>query len=395
MLNSGLLCFSRRAGIIRPKFLPEDGGGVADYAAGLLEIYRNAAEKRLSRGELDDLASQLAHTALSDKAAGGLLKVLSEHCVFASASEEYDYAGVRRSVFEAAPANLAAAGGDFKRYADSFAALPYDLYGDLPELEILDKAPDFTAEELIFRYNMELASSFMLYASSMKLEAGEETEAADLRRLFKYLKFFRLAAGIVKEGKKTVLNIEGPAAIFTNTRKYALQLASFLPAAALLKKWKLTAELKMKSGGGTLALSDRDKLKSHYRSFSKYVPEEIRMFHRLFEEKVPDFKVIPGDWRIMPSGEVVFPDLCFEHISGRKAALELFHRFHGAALPGRLAQLTGEENILIGVDRFLAADEAALAELVRDCPERVRERVFLFRDFPGVAKVHSLLKKFI
>ena len=85
-----------------------------------------------------------------------------------------------------------------------------------------------------------------------------------MRRLFKYLKFFRLLctaeAVADKKNKKQPqvirLKIDGPASILENSLKYGLQLASFFPALCRLKKWKISSAIKVRERNLKLKLDE-------------------------------------------------------------------------------------------------------------------------------------------
>ena len=274
-----------------------------------------------------------------------------------------------------------------------------DIYGDLPDNERISAAPKLTATELLNRYNLAQVQGLLIYAESIELEVRDE-HPAELRRLFKYLKFFRLLAEIRRKGRgKSVayeLSISGPFSLFANTRKYALQLAAFFPAVVNLAQWKLKAKIRLGKLSGDLKLDQEAGLVSHYRNFSSYVPEEIRMFHSLFKKDVESWRII-GESPFIDGGKqsVVFPDLSFERVGdGVRVHLELFHRWHRGQLEGRLELLREhpELPLVLGIDRALADDEA-FAELERRYPELV-DRIYRFRDFPGVDRTLRVLERF-
>ena len=141
--------------------------------------------------------------------------------------------------------------------------------------------------------------------------------------------------------------------------------------------------------------NEKSQLRSHYRNFSAYVPEEIAMFHRLFKEKIRDWTIV-GETPVLAgiSGEVFFPDLSFcEEKSGKVVHLELFHRWHKQQLETRIALLAKQPQtpLLLGIDRSIA-DENSLKEYVEKYPD-LNGRLFLFRDFPGVDRVAKLLRE--
>jgi predicted nuclease of restriction endonuclease-like RecB superfamily len=239
----------------------------------------------------------------------------------------------------------------------------------------------------------------LIYADEMEIKVADDRQA-EMRRLFKYLKFFRLLADIEqlkpssseKGFLKMRLNVSGPASLLENTRKYGLQLASFFPAVCAMRKWSLKADVKLKDKRYRLILDESSGLVSHYRNFSAYVPEEIAMFHRLFKQKVEDWKIVGDTPFIKGQGqEIIFPDLSFCDSAGQVMHLELFHRWHYGSLLKRLefCEKNMDLPLLLGVDRSLL-NNAELKTLLESHPY-FSERGFLFRDFPGVDRVHKML----
>lgn len=125
-----------------------------------------------------------------------------------------------------------------------------DIYGDLPDNERLTGWRPLYPAELLHRYNIALVQGLLVYADDLEVTAAD-SNPAELRRLFKYLRFFRLLAEIRRlkpkgKGKVAVgMKISGPFSIFANTRKYALQLAAFFPALVNLESWSLSAEIRL------------------------------------------------------------------------------------------------------------------------------------------------------
>ena len=273
-----------------------------------------------------------------------------------------------------------------------------DLYGDLPHSDILLKFKTLRPIDLLHRYNLAQAQYHMLFADSMTLTL-KKVEPAELRKIFKYLKFFRLLARIEGEAKKALkITVDGPVSLFENTRKYGLQLSNFLPAFVDCANWSLEAKVDLpRFKNKVLKLSHRDGLKSHYKNFSAYVPEEIRIFHKTFAEKGEEWKIV-GETPFIEVGEegsqeLIFPDLSFS--DGEKLVhLELFHRWHAGALRRRLEQLQDRDDLdlLIGIDRSLLRSEDFKAEV--EGHTYFESRGFLFNDFPPISRLKTLLKNF-
>ena len=219
-----------------------------------------------------------------------------------------------------------------------------------------------------------------------------------------FLLFFRLLAeircekykgrGKKKHPLKLKLEVDGPVSLFENTSKYGLQLACFFPAIPDMEKWRITTEIKLNNNLFKLDINQKSELVSHYRNFTSYVPEEIRLFHNQFKEKQETWKIKGQTPFIeLAGGDIVFPDLSFEDEAGNVMHLELFHRWHMSQLIKRLDQGALEKvpNLIVGVDRSLI-NKGGLKETLEES-EWFNNRGFLFRDFPGVATVLKTLKK--
>ena len=250
--------------------------------------------------------------------------------------------------------------------------------------------------ELIELGNIAQCQALLLYASEVKLILNDP-DTSTLRRVMKAVKFFRLLASFGKKGRREIrITISGPGALFGPVARYALSLASLLPVIAGVKEWKLEADLDFRERKVKLKLDSTMGLRSQVRSFSSFVPEEIRMFHRLFAEKVSDWQIV-GDTPFIDAGEncIVFPDLSLRSADGKFLVhLELFHRWHSGQLEQRIGLLRKhpELPLIIGIDRAVAGTER-LKELCAAAPE-LENRCFLFRDFPGVENSLRTLKRF-
>ncbi len=396
MLTRDLLRYRNQGGF-KVSFIDPAAPLLQELAAELIAAYRGAAESKMRRGELEELVDVLLKGARDPKIAAGLNKLLLDRTSF-DPVREIDYPASRRELFTAAAQSLCKELDDYRNALftnESFAGfMAGDIYGDLPDNERVTGFREIYQGELLNRYNLALVQGLLFYAGDLQFTVSD-SNPAELRRLFKYLKFFRLLAEMhrKKTKGKTVIELEvsGPFAIFQNSRKYALQLAAFFPAVVNLEEWSLVAEIDMAGRKGKLKLDQTSGLVSHYRNFSSYVPEEIRMFHQLFKKQVEEWKIV-GDSPFIDGGgqEIVFPDLSFENTAGKVVHLELFHRWHRGGLEKRVALLKKKPSLplILGVDRALADDET-FAMLERE----LGDRVFRFRDFPGVERVKNTLNK--
>jgi predicted nuclease of restriction endonuclease-like RecB superfamily len=412
MLTKDTLRFRVVSGNIKPKFIEVADADYLNFAEQLLSVYN--PEQELLRGELDEAVEPLIKAHKDLKFSKGLNKLILDRCEFSNPTE-FDYLEERKKIFLKSSALLKNPfGNDLELYRESIGSESAEfvragIYSDLPENETLIKVKVLYSKELLERYNCSLVQSLLLHCQQLELRL-DKPEAAELRRLFKYLKFFRLLAEVKveKSGKlkaekkwsgegdklpeRIEIQVDGPMSLFENTQKYGLQLASFFPAICALKKWKLKAEIKLDGRELTLKVDEKSKLVSHYRNFSAYVPEEIAMFHKLFKEKITAWEITGNSpFLITGDGKIIFPDLSFQSGDGRLVHLELFHRWHSTPLLERL-ELCAENSdldLIIGVDRSLYKRPEIKKALDRS--EWFEQNGFLFRDFPGVDRVAKLL----
>lgn len=385
-----------QGGRFKIRFVKTDETDLLLLAQSLIDCFSDAASGKMTRNHLEE-ALELFRRNKELKVVDGLIKLLMDRALF-SPHQENDYPALREKVFSATAQLLEEAREDWDLYQKKLSLLKgdtTDIYGDLPGFETLQKFPFITPRELLERYNLSLAQGMLFYAEKIRIKVSDP-EPAEMRRMLKYLKFFRLLAQVVSAGKSSMeLDISGPFSLFGPTRKYALNLAVFFPAVVRLKQWKLTAELNIGGKTGKLVLDQKSGLVSHYRNFSAYVPEEVKLFHRLFAEKISDWKIV-GETPILHGGkqEFIIPDISFENDAKQLIHLELFHRWHKTQLQQRLESLKQNDLPLIaGIDRSIMGNDE-FEEILSQNPA-LKNRLFRFSDFPGVETVHRLLKKFL
>ena len=117
------------------------------------------------------------------------------------------------------------------------------------------------------------------------------------------------------------------------------------------------------------------------------------MFQELFRKKSDCWEILhETDFCVTDAGEFLIPDFTFVHKeSGKRLALELFHRWHRAPLDARIQWLSEHPDtpLILGIDRALA-DDHDLETICTRSPQ-IAGHLFLFRDFPGVDRVEKML----
>ena len=387
MLNQEHLAFRLAGDRVKPRFIDPAAPELLAVAEQFISVYAQAAANGMPRGELAELAGALARGADDVKLASGWNKLLLDRAEFTT-PEDWDYPAVRREILLRS--------GNAWRAGHPPAPPEFDLYGDLPDFETVRRWREITPEQLLHRYNLALAQGLLCRARTLLLTLTGPAPA-ELRKLLKAVKFFRLLARFTRTDDGVAVEISGPCSLFGPTTRYAMNLANLLPALVTLPRWSLAAEIELRARVRTLKLDQTSGLVSHYRQLAGYIPEEIRLFHRVFAEKSTEWRIV-GDTPFLDAGEqeIVFPDLSFRsEATGQIVHVELFHRWHAGQLERRIAllQQRPELPLLLGIERSLVPDSDALDRRLADAPA-LRDRCWLFRDFPGVETALRALKRF-
>jgi len=403
MLTKEFLLYKKVNGYLKPRFIDANHPVWLELAGKILALYRQAAENHFPRVQVGELVQLEVQTGNWGKSGGGIAATANKLAKWSMPENSGNCGTERKRIFlrSAEILRSASSGLSLADYQQQMPIAPLtDLYGDLPDNEFVLEFPKIlTPHNLLERYNLGLVQGLLLNAQELEFTL-KNPPPQELRRIFKYLKFCRLLArisgGKVSEkgvGKVLKINVSGPLSLLSEVRKYGVQLSTFFPAVLKLKTWKMSAEIKLPGGVYKLVLDQDSNLVSHYRNFSAYVPEEIRMFHELFKQQIEQYEIV-GDspFITLPGGEVIFPDLAFKsHGSGKVFYLELLHRYHAGVLAQRRIQMTENllpENLIIGIDRSLMDKKTEISDFCADFPQKL----FLFRDFPGVERVCKFLK---
>ena len=356
MLTKDLLRFRIRQNHVKPDFISVTDPQLLQLAGDLLGIYTQHLDKR--RGDIEAAADCIISTHKDLKIAKGLHKLILDRCEFAHKTD-VDHSVRRVEILDrAANAFIQDNSGSPRSFRQRVFgdSDPSSLYADLPHNERLVKFKEFFPKGLLERYNVALVQGVLLTANSITIQTKEH-EAANLRRAFKFLKFFRLLARIFGDDAGNLrIEIDGPMSILDSARKYGMQLASFFPAVCHLTDWQLDCEVKAKGRNCKLVLDHKSRLVSHYRNLSAYVPEEVMMFANHFKKTVHDWSTTPDTPFIkIGGGEFMFPDFTFVNSGKEQVYLELFHRWHRVNLLPRLQFCVDnpDSRIILGIDLHL------------------------------------------
>jgi uncharacterized protein len=322
-------------------------------AAELIQLFH--AHLNHPRRELEVALEEYEGDRLDYPVLRGLAKVLSDAATFAN-EPMMEPADLRSALFvRAAERGPIVAHPDLlhppiretilSEVAETFGLTPaeveHTIYADLPEEQLLvELGPTWTEQELVGRYNLELARGLLYWASEMRL-----TAQGGYKDLFKYLKLFKLMHTLraVPEGGYAI-TVDGPLSPFVQaTLRYGFQMAKFLPGLMLCPEWTMEADIHVpwrRSQGETAKpstlyyrLDSRSELRSHYKASAAYDSLLEADFAAEFEAKFGGTQrkwVMAREDEIIPVGDsVLIPDFSFTHIrNGRRALVELAGFWH-------------------------------------------------------------------
>lgn len=405
MLTRDLLRYRMSGEYAKIQFISPEDHRLLALASTLISLFENAVH--CTREDLEEQLSPVINGSPDIILTRGLVKLLLDRSLFSGREfAGQDLPARRHTLFRKSMELLDSPECPENPFTfrdqvwDSFPEWEErKVYCDLPEYETLLSVRKIYPKELLERYNVALVQSMILYAGEMVCTLPAE-DPAQLRRFFKYLKFFRLLCKAeLKKGKETShriqLHIDGPASLLEHSSKYGLNLACFFPAVCTFPRWKISCDLKIREKKIRLSLDEKSALQWSYSNFGAYIPEEFKLFSEYFlqkQEEMPWKMVVRESFLRLEKGQLVFPDFRFRHdATSLEVDVELFHEWHKHELTQRLAYLEKHPEIplLLGTDRSCLKKDAVLEERFRS-----REGNFLFSNFPGVENVMKALEKY-
>lgn len=401
MLTRELILYQTSDGTLTPRFIDPGNVKLLDIAAQLIAVYEDGIGLR--REELDEQVLPIVLAHRRTKLLKGLNKLLLDRCKFGNLASD-DLSARRMRVFAQSAHHIQAHDGRESLAAHRDAVIGQlpagdrewaeDCFNDLPARAPLLSFKPLSPRDLLERYNCALPQTLLLFTNAVQLRFTDSRPHV-YRQFFAYLKFFRLLASVKKINDTTFdLTIDGPLSLFALTKKYGFNLALLFPAIPTLEKWRLSADIRIPhKRRATLVLDEASHLTSSYHHFAAYIPDEVPLFRASLQEKLAGWAVEDTiDVITLGSQDTCIPDVSLRSSDGRVVHIELFHRWHHAALSRRLKALHKQaplgSTLMIGVDRFLYKKEM---KALLDKSPYFKKLGFLFSGFPSAEHVISLL----
>jgi len=440
VLTADLARSRTRNGSVQPLFIDTDGPQYRETAAELIQIFEDHMGE--PKGELEGTIDQLTIADTDYKIVQGLAKLLKDECEFETVAA-VEPRKIRQLLFKKANdlypiVRQPTLGEDTQKlevYSTAADKLGISLeecyrgmYADLDDNKRLVRfghrvsdghedsaetptttqltgnseesyAEDtITVEWLLTRYNLALAQAVLYDATRMRIRVWDS-----FGTVFSYVKLFglmhriypideegnRVADTDAADGYEAIL--DGPASLFSQSRKYGIRMANFLPALPLCDLWEMEAEvLDDEATGATLALEldHTEDLSSHYSAQGDFDSDVERTLAQKWERSTTEWELVREDDVLDLGAEVMIPDFALKHPDGRRAILEVVGFWTPEYLDEKLEKIrkADADNLLLAVSERLDCSS--------DDFNGVSERVLWFKSGIHVYDVVELAENY-
>ena len=407
MLTKDLLRYKIQSGQIYPQFVDPNDNKLLAISAQLISVFEESPDKKRST-LLEASKHVIDSTSGTLVVKRGLEKLLLDRTKFDTTPNE-GLIAFRQKLFTDTSQLLSQE--QFQNYADyqrkvlqiveneslsEDGELSDRLYADLPSGQRVLSFKTLSPEHGLHRYNTAQVQGLLLHCNSLTLKLTDSM-TAELRQLFKYLRFNQLLSTIRKEKTENEdlfqITVDGPLNLFFKTKRYGMNLANFFVAVLHQSKWELTAEIQFRNKRSSrLCLDESCGIKPISQQFLAYIPEDIQLFQEMLRNKTDDWQIRPGSQFLPLAGDFYcFPDYQLIHTSGVEVAIELFHPWHQGHLLARLNTFTEQTGtpLILGVSKELEkkpiiADALEASAYFSRCG-------FTFRDIPTMGALLPIL----
>lgn len=308
---------------ITPLFIDPDEKCYRKTARELIQLFEDHLGE--PKGDLEDAIDELTVADTDYKIVQGLAKFLKDECKFEVVAS-IEPREIRRQLFEKAndryPIVRQPTLGEDTQKLEVYSAVADDLglsleecyrgmYADLDDNKRLVRIgtrtaehyasdgdaststttltgssdedyehTDLTVDWLLTRYNLALAQAVLYDATEIQIRVWDH-----FGTVFSYVKLFglmhriypidadgeRLASTDQAAGYEGVL--DGPASLFSQSQKYGIRMANFLPALPLCDRWEMSAEILVDETAGEtrqFTLDHIEGLNSHYSASDRF-----------------------------------------------------------------------------------------------------------------------------
>lgn len=237
-----------------------------------------------------------------------------------------------------------------------------DLFSDVIDFHRLAAFPGYLdGKALLARYNVAQVQAALFRAVSMVVWATE-----DFKTILRYAKLARLMHAITALGPGNYrIRFDGPASVLSETRRYGVCMARFLPALLACRAWRMHAVIRAhrRAATASLDLTSEDGLNSHLPPPEEFDSQVEQSFAEKWGDERREGWVLEREAAVLHRGQKVFvPDFVFRHEDGRSVLMEIVGFWTPEYLQAKIETLRAFQDHRI----LLAASEPAgraIAEL--------------------------------
>lgn len=255
------------------------------------------------------------------------------------------------------------------------------MYSDVIEFHRLKKFDGYpNPHSLLSRYNVAQVQTALFDALRLRIHATR-----DYKQILRYAKLAGLMHTITRRSDGTYMfEFDGPASVLTETRRYGVFMAKFIPGLLSCKGWTMEADIKRNPRTPTmkLLLSSKNGLSGEVPAPEEFDSSVERVFAQKWGADSRDGWTMERESEILHSGQhCFFPDFAFTHEDGRRAYVEVigFWTPEYLAAKRRTLELFRDRRIILAV-------KAPLGENFSDVSFRIVE-------FKSVIKVAAVLEE--
>lgn len=356
-----------RAGRLHVELLEDRDGRVTAFLDRLLRLLRRL-EGRDRRTVLEALRRQ-ERRVRDARRLDGIAKTLLDACRFEAPPGAERAPEVRDVLFEIRGQRWPPIPGDALepyRVAGERLDLPQEevrrlLYADHPDRLVLRRVPGFGGNDLLVRYNRNLAAGVLLEAERVVI-----TARGGWGPLLRTVKLARLMYRLERAGRRTYrLELTGPATRFiTRERRYGSRFVRVVPVALRAPAGRLEA-LVVHDGHRLEYTLERTPALAEARRprATRYDSGWEASLAREFATKLGEEREgwsIQREGTPVPVGEELFlPDFTFRHRDGREALVEIVGFWTAEYLESKLRKVraAGLDNLVLVAYRGLLSGE--------------------------------------
>ncbi|MEM2794399.1 MAG: DUF790 family protein [Thermofilaceae archaeon] len=397
MLPSNLLVASVKKSRVEPLLLEPEGLPLAiasEILAKFAEsIGRTLKEIEISLQELEELALE---SGLDLRVVKAMMTLAARAAMFEPVKLPVDPLRARFEIFEEVGKNFGVVVGEeerkvvLKKVAARLGCRVEDLELALEKYqeEVLVKAPSLTPEDLVRKFNLSMVQTLLFKATQLdfKVKSG----GLLTKQLLRYTKMLGLLYMAESSPDSSVrLQIDGPASLLRQVRRYGIRLAKLVPYIMSADQWEIRADILSRNRKLLFQLdsSQRELFAIEMLELEPVFDSEVeKEFYKSLSRLAPSWKVEREPEPLVVDNKIFIPD--FSVTSGElKVYIEIVGFWTKEYLERKLEKLRK----LKDVKMIVAVDEELACSSLKQLPHEV----ILFKRRLRGADIYPLLKRFL